>query len=61
MYFFAFLGGAPMGGLLCGWLTARGGTQRAFAAAGVVAMGTAVWGIVRLKRTAPQRPATATA
>jgi MFS family permease len=61
MYFFAFLGGAPMGGLLCGWLTAQGGTQLAFSAAGVVAMGTAVWGIVRLKRTAPQRPATAAA
>jgi MFS family permease len=60
MYFFAFLGGAPIGGLLCGWLTAHGGTQLAFATAGVVAMGTAVWGIVRLKRTAP-RPAAAAA
>ena len=44
LYFFAFLGGAPLGGLLCGWLTAKGGTQLAFAAAGVVAMGTAVLG-----------------
>jgi MFS family permease len=61
MYFFAFLGGAPLGGVLCGWLTAQGGTQLAFVAAGVVAMGTAVWGIVRLKRTAPRRPATAAA
>ena len=61
LYFFAFLGGAPLGGLLCGWLTAKGGTQLAFAAAGVIAMGTAVWGIVRLRRTAPQRPATAAA
>jgi len=61
LYFFAFLGGAPLGGLLCGWLTARGGTQLAFAAAGVIAMGTAVWGIVRLRRTAPRRAATATA
>ena len=25
---FAFLGGAPLGGLLAGWLTARGGTPR---------------------------------
>jgi len=62
LYFFAFLGGAPLGGLLCGWLTARGGTQLAFAAAGVVAMSTAVWGIVRLKRTAGQpRASSATA
>jgi MFS family permease len=55
LYFFAFLGGAPLGGLLCGWLTAKGGTGLAFAAAGVVAVGTAVWGIVRLRRTAGQR------
>ena len=56
LYFFAFLGGAPLGGLLSGWLTAKGGTELAFAAAGVIAIGTAVWGIVRLRRTAP--PAT---
>ena len=61
MYFFAFLGGAPVGGLLCGWLTSTGGTQLAFALAGVVALGTALWGIVRLKRTAPPRPAAAAA
>ena len=36
LYFFAFLGGAPVGGLLAGWLTARGGTQLAFAVAGTV-------------------------
>jgi MFS family permease len=54
LYFFAFLGGAPLGGLLCGWLTAKGGTGLAFTAAGVVAVGTAVWGIVRLRRTAGQ-------
>jgi MFS family permease len=54
LYFFAFLGGAPVGGLLCGWLTAQGGTELAFAAAGVVAIGTAAWGIVRLRRTAGQ-------
>jgi MFS family permease len=58
LYFFAFLGGAPVGGLLCGWLTAQGGTELAFALAGVVALGTAVWGIVRLKRTAGQPRAT---
>jgi len=58
LYFFAFLGGAPLGGLLCGWLTATGGTQLAFAAAGVVAIATAVWGIVRLRRTAVHPRAT---
>ena len=35
---FAFLGGAPLGGLLAGWLTARGGTQLAFAVAGTSAV-----------------------
>jgi MFS family permease len=52
LYFFAFLGGAPVGGLLCGWLTAQGGTQLAFAAAGLVAIATAAWGVLRLRRTA---------
>jgi MFS family permease len=52
LYFFAFLGGAPVGGLLCGWLTSVGGTALAFAAAGVVAIGTSAWGIVRLRHTA---------
>ena len=27
LYFFAFLGGAPIGGLLAGWLTSIGGTR----------------------------------
>ena len=41
---FAFLGGAPLGGLLAGWLTARGGTQLAFAVAGTSAVLVAVTG-----------------
>ena len=41
---FAFLGGAPLGGLLAGWLTARGGTQLAFAVAGTRAVLVAVAG-----------------
>jgi MFS family permease len=52
LYFFAFLGGAPVGGLLCGWLTAKGGTELAFAAAGVIALGTSLWAVMRLRRTA---------
>ncbi len=44
LYFFAFQGGAPIGGLLAGWLTARGGTQLAFAVAGTVAIVVAVTG-----------------
>ncbi len=44
LYMFAFLGGAPIGGLLAGWLTARGGTQLAFAVAGTSAVVVAVTG-----------------
>jgi MFS family permease len=46
LYFFAFQGGAPLGGLLAGWLTSRGGTQLAFAVAGTVAVIVAVTGAV---------------
>jgi MFS family permease len=44
LYMFAFLGGAPLGGLLAGWLTSRGGTQLAFAVAGTSAVLVAVIG-----------------
>jgi MFS family permease len=44
LYMFAFMGGAPLGGLLAGWLTARGGTQLAFAVAGTSAVVVAVVG-----------------
>jgi MFS family permease len=46
LYMFAFLGGAPLGGLLAGWLTSRGGTQLAFAVAGASAVLVAVTGAV---------------
>ena len=38
LYFFAFMGGAPLGGLLAGSLTAHGGTRLAFAVAGTIAV-----------------------
>jgi MFS family permease len=50
MYFFAFLGGAPLGGLLAGWLVAVGGTELAFGVGGAVSVTTAVFGIVVLSR-----------
>jgi len=50
MYFFAFQGGAPVGGLLAGWLTAVGGTQLAFLIGGVLSLGMAGLGIARLSR-----------
>jgi MFS family permease len=48
LYFFAFLGGAPLGGLFAGWLVSAGGTELAFAVAGSVAVLTAVAGAARL-------------
>ena len=39
LYLFAFLGLAPVGGLLAGWLVDVGGTSLAFAVAGVTALG----------------------
>jgi MFS family permease len=38
LYFFAFMGGAPLGGLVAGSLTAQGGTRLAFAFAGTMAV-----------------------
>jgi MFS family permease len=39
IYFYAFNGTGPLGGLLTGWLCARGGTELAFAVAGVLGLG----------------------
>jgi MFS family permease len=57
LYFFAFLGGAPLGGLFAGWLASVGGTELAFYVAGTVALLTAAAGIARLA-TAGHRVAT---
>ena len=38
IYLFAFLGLAPVGGLFAGWLAEVGGTQLAFAVAGIVSL-----------------------
>ena len=46
LYFFAFMGGAPLGGLLAGVLTDHGGTRLAFAIAGTFAVLVAVTGAV---------------
>ena len=56
LYMFAFLGGAPLGGLLAGWLTSRGGTQLAFAVAGTSAVLVAVVGAVVMLADRPAAP-----
>jgi MFS family permease len=50
LYFFAFQGGAPLGGLLAGWLVSTGGTRLAFVLGGVVSVLTAAWGVLWLAR-----------
>jgi MFS family permease len=55
LYFFAFMGGAPLGGLIAGSLTSLGGTRLAFASAGVVALTVAAAGALALVRASPRR------
>ena len=59
LYFWAFLGGAPIGGLFAGWLVSLGGTELAFAVAGVISVTTAIAGTARLVRTTDRSLATA--
>jgi len=49
LYFFAFNGSGPAGGLLAGWLAERGGTQLAFGVAGVAALASAGIAVVALR------------
>jgi MFS family permease len=55
LYFYAFNGAAPLGGLLVGWLSAMGGTELALAIGGVAALTMTVVGAVAL-RDEPARP-----
>ena len=49
-YYFAFNGLAPLGGILTGWLAARGGTELAFAVAGTVTAVVALTALPQLPR-----------
>jgi MFS family permease len=51
LYYFAFNGAAPLGGLLSGWLAARGGTELAFAVSGAAAVAATVIAVSRLRST----------
>lgn len=55
LYFFAFLGGAPLGGLFAGWLVSLGGTRLAFVVAGSIAIVTSLLGTARLSATRRSR------
>jgi MFS family permease len=61
LYLFAFIGFAPLGGLVAGWLVDIGGTPLAFTVAGIVGLGTAAWAHVARSGVAPGAPSTDTA
>jgi MFS family permease len=50
LYFYAFNGTGPFAGLLAGWLCARGGTDLAFAVAGVVGIAATLWAAAALRK-----------
>jgi MFS family permease len=52
LYFFAFAGTGTAGGILSGWLTAAGGTELAFAVAGIAGLAVSAYVWVR-SRTVP--------
>ena len=55
LYFYAFNGAAPLGGLLVGWLSALGGTELALAVGGLAALAMTAVCVVAL-RGEPARP-----
>ena len=50
LYFFAFNGAGPVGGLLAGWLAARGGTEAAFAVSGLASLAMTGVALLQLHR-----------
>jgi MFS family permease len=53
LYFYAFNGTGPVGGLLAGWLCAKGGTELAFLVAGIVGLAGTVVAAQRLSGRPP--------
>jgi len=63
LYFFGFMGGAPLGGMIAGSLTAHGGTRLAFTVAGTAAILIALTGAAvilagRSSRAGKRQPTT---
>ena len=56
IYFYAFNGTGPLGGLLAGWLCARGGTELAFAVAGIVGIAGTFGAAAAIRRRPVQVP-----
>jgi MFS family permease len=55
IYFYAFNGTGPVAGLFAGWLCARGGTELAFALAGVIGIAGTIAAAAALRRRPPIR------
>jgi len=53
LYFYAFNGTGPIGGILTGWLCAQGGTELAFAVAGIIGIVGAIWAAAALRHRRP--------
>jgi MFS family permease len=57
LYFYAFNGTGPLGGLLAGWLAARGGTSLAFLVSAAAGLTGLVWAAGKLRTQRPGREA----
>jgi MFS family permease len=53
LYYYAFNGTGPLGGMLAGWLCARGGTQLYFLVAGAAGLTGTLWTAAWLRRARP--------
>ena len=53
LYYYAWNGLAPLGGLIIGWLSASGGTELAFSVAGAAGLAMAITGALVLRRSEP--------
>jgi MFS family permease len=52
LYYYAWNGLAPLGGLIVGWLSATGGTELAFSVAGAAGLAMAITGALVVRRPA---------
>ena len=57
LYYYAWNGLAPLGGLIIGWLSQTGGTELAFVVAGTAGLVLAASGALALRRPKPERAA----
>jgi MFS family permease len=60
LYFYAFNGTGPLGGLLAGWLCARGGTELAFVFAGAIGLAGTAGAAAALRGRRSREPLRAT-